>query len=84
MNTAQNGARQPSAFVEQALARINELTTIAQDITEALGLPEEACFAVLSGMTPILQERLDRIEQRKAAPLGLTDEPPHPDESKSH
>jgi len=67
MNTAQNNAHQSSAFVERALARISELTEVAQDLTETLGLPKEACCAVLSGMAPTLIEELYRKEQRKAA-----------------
>jgi hypothetical protein len=67
MNTPQNNARQPSAFVERALARINELTEVAQDLTDALGLPKEACCAVLSGMAPTLIEELYGNEQGEAA-----------------
>ena len=67
MNAAQNNARQSSAFVERALVRIQELMEIAQDVTEALGLPEEACYAVLSGMTPALMEEIHRKKQEKAA-----------------
>jgi hypothetical protein len=67
MNTARNDARQSNAFVERALARINELREIAQDLTDALGLPEEACYAVLSGMTPTLIEEIYQDAQGMVA-----------------
>ena len=40
MNTTQSDARQSDAFVERALARINHVKRVAQELTEALGLPE--------------------------------------------
>jgi hypothetical protein len=65
MNTTQSDARQSDAFVERALARINHVKRVAQELTEALGLPKEAYHAVLSGMTPVLLEEL--AERERAA-----------------
>lgn len=67
MNTAENNARQSRAFVESALSRIHARTAVARDLVEALGLPKEACSAVLSGMVPTLLEELSKSGQEKAA-----------------
>ena len=63
MNTMQSDARQSD--VERALARIDHVKRVAQELTEALGLPKEAYHAVLSGMTPILLEEF--AERERAA-----------------
>jgi hypothetical protein len=67
MNTAENNARQSSAFVESALSRIRARIAVARDLVDALELPQEACSAVLSGMVPTLLEEFSRNEQRKGA-----------------
>lgn len=56
MNTAKNDAHQSDAFVERALANMEHVMQVAQSLTEALGLPKEACYVVLSGMIPTLLE----------------------------
>jgi hypothetical protein len=70
MNYMQSDARQSDAFVERALARIEHIKRVAQELTEALGLPKEAYPAVLSGMTPILLEEFAERERAARASKG--------------
>ena len=57
MNTANHHVQPSNAFVEHTLTTVNHLLGIAQDITDALGLPEDARYAVLSGLVfPFLEE----------------------------
>lgn len=74
MNREQNSAHQSNTFVEQALARINELKALANDLTVALGLPEDYRYAVLSGLAPALLEDYYENSQQQDAPLSSSSE----------
>jgi hypothetical protein len=74
MNREQNSAHQSSTFVEQALARINELKVLANDLTATLGLPEDYRYAVLSGLAPTLLEDYYESRQQEDAPLSSSSE----------
>jgi len=77
MNREQKSAHQSSTFVEQALARIDELKALANDLTAALGLPEDYRYAVLSGLAPTLLEDYYESRQQEDAPLSSSSEEDH-------
>lgn len=77
MNREQNSAHQSSTFVEQALARIDELKALANDLTATLGLPEDYCYAVLSGLAPTLLEDYAESRQLEDASLSLSKQKDH-------
>jgi hypothetical protein len=78
MNKKRKSTRQSSALIEQALAHVRTIRALADDMTEALGLPEHYRYAVLSGLAPLLIE--DYWQGETASPTTSREESDAPEE----
>jgi hypothetical protein len=81
MDTAKQTSPLPHPFAARALTTLDHVLQRAHDMTDTLGLPEEARYAVLSGMFPTLLEHFCSHQETSHAARRHTELLDHSEET---